>query len=67
MARCRQSGDGSEGEIIYQGTLNRNQLKEVPWAGPIYITASAGENLQIEYKGKRYPSGFTGASRAQMK
>ena len=63
----RQNSDGSEGEIIYQGTLNRNQLKEVPWAGPIYITASAGENLQIEYKGKRYPSGVTGASRAQMK
>ena len=63
----RQNSDGSEGDIIYQGTLNRNQLREVPWPGPIYITASAGENLQIEYKGKRYPSGFTGASRAQMK
>ncbi len=63
----RQNSDGSEGEIIFQGTLGRNQTKEVPWPGPIYITASAGENLQIEYKGKRYPSGFTGASRAQMK
>jgi transcriptional regulator with XRE-family HTH domain len=63
----RQTSDGKEGEIIYQGTLGRNQTQEVPWPGPIFITASAGENLQIEYKGKRFPSQFTGAGRAQMK
>jgi hypothetical protein len=62
-----QNSNGSEGEIIYQGTLARNQTREISWPGPIYISASAGENLQIEYKGKRYPSGFTGPSRAQMK
>lgn len=62
-----QNSDGSEGEILYQGTLARNQSREVPWPSPIYISANAGENLNIEYKGKRYPSGFTGNSRAQMK
>jgi transcriptional regulator with XRE-family HTH domain len=62
-----QNSDGTEGEIIYQGTLGRNQTKEVPWPGPIYITASAGENLQIEFNGKRFASHFTGAGRAQMK
>jgi len=62
-----QNSDGSEGEVIFQGTLGRNQTKEIPWPGPIYISASAGENLQVEYRGKRYPSGFTGPNRAQMK
>ena len=61
-----KNADGSEGEVIYQGTLTRNQTQVVPWSGPIYITASAGENLQIEYKGKRFDSKFTGPGRAQM-
>jgi hypothetical protein len=52
--------------VIYQGTLTRHQTQVVPWTGPIYITASAGENLQIEYKGKRFDSKFTGPGRAQM-
>ena len=58
--------DGSEGEVIYQGTLARNQTQVVPWSGPIYITASLGENLQIEYKGRRFDSKFTGPGRAQL-
>jgi cytoskeleton protein RodZ len=61
-----KNADGSEGEVIYQGTLTRHQTQVVPWTGPIYITASAGENLQIEYKGKRFDSKFTGPGRAQM-
>ena len=61
-----KNADTSEGEVIYQGTLTRNQTQVVPWPGPIYITASAGENLQIEYKGKRFDSKFTGPGRAQM-
>ncbi|MBS0662563.1 MAG: helix-turn-helix domain-containing protein [Verrucomicrobia bacterium] len=61
-----KNADGSEGEIIYQGTLARGQTQVVAWPGPIYISASAGENLQIEYRGKRFGSQFSGPGRAQM-
>jgi transcriptional regulator with XRE-family HTH domain len=61
-----KNSDGSEGDVIYQGTLTRGQSQVVPWPGPIYITASAGENLQIEFKGRRFDSKFTGPGRAQM-
>ena len=61
-----KNADGSEGDVIFQGTLTRNQTQVVPWPGPIYITASAGENLLIEYKGRRFESKFTGPGRAQM-
>jgi len=58
--------DGSEGEELFVGTLTRGQRQVVPWTGPIYISASAGQNLEVEYQGKRYPTGFTGANRAKM-
>jgi cytoskeletal protein RodZ len=58
--------DASEGDTIYQGTLTRGQTQTVPWTSPIYIIASAGENLQIEYRGRRFDSKFTGPGRAQM-
>jgi transcriptional regulator with XRE-family HTH domain len=61
-----KNADASEGDIIFQGTLTRGQTQTVPWNGPIYISASAGENLQIEYRGRRFDSKFTGAGRAQM-
>jgi cytoskeleton protein RodZ len=62
----QKNADNSDGSILFQGTLARGQTKTVPWPGPIYIYASAGENLQIGYKGKYYPSDFTGNARAQM-
>ena len=58
--------DGTEGEDLFLGTLARGQRQVVPWPGPIYIWASAGQNLEIEFNGKSYPTGFTGANRAQM-
>ncbi len=61
-----KNADGSEGDILYQGTMSRGQTQVVPWPGPIYISASAGENLQIEFRGKRFGSQFTGNGRAQM-
>ncbi|MDB6168116.1 MAG: transcriptional regulator, family [Verrucomicrobia bacterium] len=61
-----KNADGTEGDLIYQGTLTRGQTQTVAWPGPIYITASAGENLQIEYRGKRFDSKFIGPGRAQM-
>jgi cytoskeleton protein RodZ len=62
----RRNTDDSEGDELFNGTLARGQTRSVPWPGPIYIRASAGENLQVEYKGKRYPTGFTGNNRAKM-
>ncbi|MEO6875986.1 MAG: helix-turn-helix domain-containing protein [Opitutaceae bacterium] len=61
-----RNDDDSEGEELFRGTLTRGQTQVVPWPGPIYIKANAGENLQIEYKGKRYGVQFTGNSRAKM-
>ena len=63
-----RNDDDSEGEEIFRGTLARGQTQVVPWPGPgsIFIKANAGENLQIEYKGKRYGSQFTGNNRAKM-
>lgn len=63
-----RNDDDTEGEEIFRGTLARGQTREVPWPGPgsIFIKANAGENLQIEYKGKRYGSQFTGNNRAKM-
>ncbi len=62
----RKLPDESEGEDIFLGTLARGQRQVVPWTGPIYIHSSAGQNLEIEFQGKRYPTGVTGAGRAQM-
>lgn len=58
--------DESEGDEIFKGNLVRGQRQTVPWAAPIYIWASAGENLKIEYKGTQLESKFTGYGRAQM-
>jgi cytoskeleton protein RodZ len=62
----QKNADGSAGNILYQGTLSGGQTETVPWPGPIYIRANAGENLKIGYKGKFYPSEFTGDGQAQM-
>ncbi len=62
----RKLPDEAEGEDIFLGTLARGQRQTVPWSGPIYISASAGQNLEIEFQGKRYPTQFTGAGRCAM-
>ena len=63
-----RNDDDSEGPEIFRGTLVRGQTQEIPWpgVGSLFIKANKGENLQIEYKGKRYGSQFTGDSRAKM-
>ncbi|HEX2852183.1 MAG TPA: helix-turn-helix domain-containing protein [Opitutaceae bacterium] len=62
----RRNADESEGEELFKATLSRGQTRTVPWPGPIYIRANLGENLEIEYKGKRYPTKFVGDNRAKM-
>jgi cytoskeleton protein RodZ len=63
---CYKNPDASEGADIFRGTLRSGQTHVVPWTAPIYIHASAGENLSVEWKGRRFPTGFTGAGRAAM-
>lgn len=63
---ARKNPDNSDGEVLFQGTLLRGQTQIVPKPGAIYITASAAENIEIEFRGKRYPTGFTGYKKIQM-
>ena len=62
----RKNPDASHGDMLFQGTLVRGQTQIVTKPGPIFITASAAENLEIEYHGKRYPTGYTGYKALQM-
>ncbi len=61
-----QNPDGSEGPVIFSGTLRRGETREVPWPGPVFISANAGENLELEFRGERYPVSFTGRGRARL-
>lgn len=49
----RKHGD-VEGEELFNSTLRRGQQHTVNFSGAIYISFSAGENLEIEINGKRY-------------
>ena len=44
----------------------QRRLHIEPKRGAIYITASAGKNLEIEINGKRYPMPFEGYDRAKI-
>lgn len=62
-------GADADGDEIFKGTLAKGQTKVVPWPGPVNVWASAGENLAIDYQGKRFQvkDYFTGYGHAQMK
>lgn len=62
----RKNADSSDGSILFQGTLARGESQTVPKPGPIYITASAAENIEIEYRGKRYPTNYRGFQKVQL-
>jgi hypothetical protein len=55
----------SDGVELYQGPLARGERREFENV-PLYLTASALENVAIEYKGKRYPTGLTGRNRVAV-
>ncbi|MBI4623394.1 MAG: helix-turn-helix domain-containing protein [Verrucomicrobia bacterium] len=59
-------GEDTDGEEIFKGTLTKGQSQVIPWTGPQNVWASAGENILIEYNGKRWPSLFTGYSHGHM-
>lgn len=60
FVRVNQLMDKTEGAEIFRGTLARGQTQTLPWIGPVRINASAGENFEVEVRGRRWPSGFTG-------
>jgi Uncharacterized protein conserved in bacteria len=62
----RKNPDKSDGELLYQGTLTRGQSQIVPRPGPLYIWANPAEKLEIEVRGRRFPTGFTGSQKLQI-
>ena len=59
-------GEDTDGEEVFSGTLSKGQSQTIAWTGPHKIWASEGQNLQIEWSGKRYPMTFTGYGRGYM-
>jgi hypothetical protein len=47
-------------------TLQAGQTASVPRLGPTYVKYSAGENLEIQIDGRRYPMPDVGPSRAKI-
>lgn len=56
----------SDGAVLYSGTLVRGETRTIPKHGAIYITFNPGKNLEVEYKGKRYPMPNPGHDRAEL-
>jgi cytoskeleton protein RodZ len=55
----------SDGAELFQGALQAGDRRDYPNV-PIYLTASELGAVQIEYKGKAYPTGHTGHDRIQF-
>src|ERR1700690_383792 len=55
----------SDGVQLYQGSLQGGERQEYPNV-PIFLTASELGAVEIEYKGRRYPTGHTGHDRIQF-
>lgn len=59
-------GEDTDGEEVFSGTLSKGQSQTIRWTEPHKVWASAGENVQIEWNGKRFPMTFTGYGRGYM-
>lgn len=58
----------ADGQVLLPDTtMTRGQTLTVPKPGPIYITYTAGKNLEVEVAGRRYPMPTDGYDRAQIK
>jgi cytoskeleton protein RodZ len=55
----------SDGVQLYQGALQAGERQEYPNV-PIFLTASELGSVEIDYKGRRYPTGHTGHDRIQF-
>lgn len=57
----------ADGRILLPATsLQAGQTASVPRVGPTYVKYSAGENLEIQIDGRRYPMPDAGSSRAKI-
>jgi transcriptional regulator with XRE-family HTH domain len=43
----------ADGAVLFKGALQQGQVQSVPWPGSVYIQASSGANLNIEYRDRR--------------
>jgi cytoskeleton protein RodZ len=55
----------SDDKELFQGSLQAGERREFPNV-PIFLTASELGSVQIDYKGHRNPTGFTGYQRIQF-
>jgi transcriptional regulator with XRE-family HTH domain len=55
----------SDGVELFQGALQAGERRDYPNI-PIYLTASELGSVEIEYKGRRYPTGHAGHDRIQF-
>jgi cytoskeleton protein RodZ len=55
----------SDGTELFQGALQAGEKREYPNV-PLYLTATDLAAVQIEYKGKAYPTGHSGHDRIQF-
>jgi cytoskeleton protein RodZ len=55
----------SDGVELFQGPLQAGEHREYPNV-PIYLTASDLSSVEIEYKGRQYPTGHSGHDRIQF-
>jgi transcriptional regulator with XRE-family HTH domain len=55
----------SDGVELFQGPLQAGDRREYPNV-PIYLTASELSSVEIEYKGRRFPTGHSGHDRIQF-
>ncbi|PTX97933.1 helix-turn-helix domain-containing protein [Opitutus sp. ER46] len=62
----RKNPDESTGAVLFEGTLNRGDAQIVEWPGPVYIAATACENLQLEIRGRRIGMGLRGNTVGQL-
>jgi len=55
-------------EEVWQGSLTRGERRSVPKAGPLFITAKNGRDLELEMSnGKRYPMPFKDYNRCKVR
>lgn len=66
FVRVNERVGETEGAELFSGTLRRGETHAVPWNGPLFLSASAGELLKIEVRGNRYDSAFRGNGRAKI-
>jgi cytoskeleton protein RodZ len=56
----------SDGTVLFQGTLVRNESRSFPKRGTLLLTASALENVEIEMHGRRFPTNMSGPDRVRI-